>query len=269
MTTQTSQPLGGSGGGTAGLTSTGSGDDPSVRERAASVGGTARDEATGVAQEAKQQARDLMGEARTQVRQQVDAQKGRLADVLREIGDELDQMADSSGRDGLASELVRQAAQRARDARGYLEGGGDVVDDVRSLARRRPGAFLLGAVVAGVLAGRATRAATAARSAQQGPDRSTGYPTSAYPTTSTYASPQYPSTLDPTPYAAEQYPTQYPAEAYPATQYASPQYASPGQGATTGYGTGTAPGATSASEYQATEYVEVTEPDDPLRERRP
>jgi uncharacterized protein YjbJ (UPF0337 family) len=163
---------------------TGRQSEPSVRDRAADVGGTARDEAAGVAQEATAQARDLVGEARGQVRQQVDVQKGRVVDLLREISDDLEQMADRSDRSGVASDLVRQAAERARDARRYLEGDANPVDDVRRFARRRPGAFLLGALAAGVLAGRATRGAVTAHRRQATSNgfraqQATGYGTSA------------------------------------------------------------------------------------------
>jgi uncharacterized protein YjbJ (UPF0337 family) len=173
MTTQTPQSFSTSGPGDP--ASTGSESGTTVRERAGHVGGTAKDEAAGVAQEVKYQARDLVGEARGQVRQQVDVQRGRVSDLLRDLSEELEQMADRSERNGLASDLARQAAMRARDVRSYLDGGGDVVEDIRRFARRRPGTFLLGAVAAGVVAGRATRAAAAARRQQQQSDERGGY----------------------------------------------------------------------------------------------
>lgn len=152
---------------------TGRSDQP-VSERAAEVGGaareetghlaeTAKDQAMDVGHEAISQARDLIGELRQQVRQQGDAQRQKIADALREFGDELDRMAQAGGGSGTATEVVRQIAARTHALRGYLEGGPDLMDDLRSFARRRPGAFLLGAAVAGVLAGRATRGASAAR----------------------------------------------------------------------------------------------------------
>jgi uncharacterized protein YjbJ (UPF0337 family) len=231
-----------------------------VRERAGQVGGTAKDEAAGVAQEVKYQARDLVGEARSQVRQQVDTQRGRLSELLRDMGEELEQMADRSDRNGIASELARQAAQRTQDVRGYLDGGGDVVEDVRRFARRRPGTFLLGAVAAGVLAGRATRAATAAKRRQQGagPDER-GYPAGSYPAGSypagSYAGAGYPSDT----YATGS----YGAGSYAATDYpAGTASGTPSAAPASGYGTppttsvptstdyGTTPAAYSATEYQ-------------------
>jgi hypothetical protein len=65
------------------------------------------------------------------------------------------------------SEVARQAADRADRAADWLgeREPGDVVDEIRSFARRRPGAFLIGAALAGVVVGRLTRGAVdAARS---------------------------------------------------------------------------------------------------------
>lgn len=234
MTTQTPQSFSTSGPGGE-QTSTGTEGGASVRDRAAQVGGTAKDEAAGVAQEVKYQARDLAGEARTQIRQQVDVQRGRISDLLREVSEELEQMADRSDRNGLASDLARQGASRARDVRSYLDGGGDVLEDVRRFARRRPGTFLVGAVVAGVLAGRATRAAAAARRQQQSGGRSQGVATT-YP--GTYAG-EYTAYGTTGATGATAYPQ---SAAYPA------ETTTGGYGAgTTGYATGTAAGTPSNS----------------------
>jgi len=144
-----------------------------AKEQAGQVAGTAKDQALEVAGEAKAQARDLVGELKGQVQQQAGTQKDRLTQLLREFGDELEQMADNGGGSGTATEVVRQVAQRLRGVQSYVEGGdtgtgGDIMADVRNFARRRPGTFLLAAAAAGVLAGRATRGAAAARKAEQG-----------------------------------------------------------------------------------------------------
>jgi hypothetical protein len=138
-----------------------------AQERAADVAGTAKDQALEVAQEAQRQARDLIGEFRGQIQQQTQTQRDRLVELLRDFEDELQNMVDAGGRNGTASELVRQVTDRLAGVRSYLEGGANPLDDVRSFARRRPGAFLLVAGAAGVLAGRATRSAAAARKAEQ------------------------------------------------------------------------------------------------------
>jgi hypothetical protein len=135
--------------------------------RAADVAGTAKDQAVEVAQEAQRQARDLLGDFRGQLQQQTQAQRDRLVEMLREFEDELQSMVQAGGRNGAASEIVLQVADRLSGVRSYLENGSNPLDDVRSFARRRPGTFLLLAAAAGVLAGRATRGAAAARKQQQ------------------------------------------------------------------------------------------------------
>jgi hypothetical protein len=138
-----------------------------AQSRAVDVAGTAKDQAAEVAQEAQRQARDLLGEFRGQLQQQTQAQRDRLVEMLRDFEDELQNMVQSGGRGGTASEVARQVADRLAGFRSYLEGGANPLDDVRSFARRRPGTFLFLAAAAGVLAGRATRGAAAARKQQQ------------------------------------------------------------------------------------------------------
>jgi hypothetical protein len=132
-------------------------------QTAAGAGGqvaqTAKEQAQNVVGEARQQARDLVGEARMQVRDQAGSQKGRAVQGLHALGDELEQMAQSSGQSGLAAEVARQASSRTRELAHYLDRHepGDLLEEVRSYARRRPVVFLAGAAVAGVVAGRLTR----------------------------------------------------------------------------------------------------------------
>lgn len=138
-------------------------------DRGQDVASTAADEARSVAGEAQQKARDVVGDARTQVAGHLDdqtrTQRDRLVTGLHGVGDDLDAMAGAGS--GLASDLVRQAAQHTRDVTGWLDGRdpADLLDDVRGFARRRPGTFLLGALAAGVVVGRLARGA---RDAQQG-----------------------------------------------------------------------------------------------------
>ncbi|MGZ4613548.1 MAG: hypothetical protein ACXV3S_00400 [Kineosporiaceae bacterium] len=155
-------------------------------DRAADVAETAKDQALEVAQEAQRQARVLLGEFRAELQQQTQAQRDRLVEMLREFQDELQNMADAGGRNGTATEVVRQVADRLGGIRSYLENGSNPLDDVRSFARRRPGTFLFLAATAGVLAGRATRGAAAAREQRSGGrhvvDVRDGYPASSYTT---------------------------------------------------------------------------------------
>jgi hypothetical protein len=123
------------------------------------VAETARDQAGQVAGEAKRQARDLIGEARGQVTEQARNGQNKAAEGLRALAEELRQMADRSDQSGPASDLARQAADKAADFAEWLNRRepGDLIEEVRGFARRRPGVFLLGAAFAGVLAGRLTR----------------------------------------------------------------------------------------------------------------
>ena len=150
------------------------------------VGGVGAEEIQNVASEAKDQARNLVNEAMGQVSEQTGTQRDRLVGTLQSLSSDLDQMASSSDSSGLASELARQGAERARALSLRLDGRdpSDLLDDVRSFARRRPGMFLLGALAAGVMVGRLVRGA------KQG----TG-------TSDTYAAP----TMTPSPYIPSQY----------------------------------------------------------------
>jgi hypothetical protein len=136
-----------------------------VGKEAAGAGGdvarTAKEQGRDVVAEATRQTRDLAGETREQLRQQSVAQRDRAAGSLRTLGDELRQMADQGGQDGPATELAHQAADRVGSVARYLEQHepGELVEQVRAYARRRPGTFLVGAVVAGALAGRLVKAA--------------------------------------------------------------------------------------------------------------
>jgi hypothetical protein len=118
-----------------------------------------KDQIGEVAAEAQRQARDLLGEARTQVSQQAGTQRDRLTQALLAVGSELEEMADKGGQGGIASEVARQASRQFRSVAGQIEGRepADLLGDLRAYARRRPTAFLVGALAAGVVAGRLTR----------------------------------------------------------------------------------------------------------------
>ncbi len=135
------------------------------------VAGTARDEAAHVADEARQQVLALISEATSQVDEQSRTQQRRMAGTLRTLGDDLSEM--SAGRTGLASDLAHQVSERARSLATQLESREprELLDSVRTFARQRPGTFLVGALAAGVLAGRFTRAAQAAATEDQGETR--------------------------------------------------------------------------------------------------
>jgi len=138
---------------------------------AKNVAGVAKDEAAYVGHEAKSAARGLLDEARSQLSDQASTQKQRAADGLRGVGSQFSSMAEGS-ESGPASKLVRNLSQRADSAANWISDRepAEIVDEVRSFARRHAGAFLAIAATVGVVAGRAARALREGE-----PDQSTQY----------------------------------------------------------------------------------------------
>jgi hypothetical protein len=132
-------------------------------DSAQSVAETAKSEAANVASEAKANAKDLLHQARHDLTQQAGAQQQKVASGLRSVSDELHAMAQGSDQPGLATDLVRQAAERSSSVASWLDerDPGSLLNEVKSFARQRPGTFLLLAAGAGVLAGRLSRSLSA------------------------------------------------------------------------------------------------------------
>lgn len=132
------------------------------------VAAVASEEAQRVAAETKQQARVLLEDARGQLDEQSRMQRDRLVQTLSTLGDDLDRMSGQTD-SGLASQLVKDAAQRVRGVSRRLEDRepAELLDEVREFARRKPGTFLIGALAAGVVAGRFARGAQKARSSTE------------------------------------------------------------------------------------------------------
>lgn len=146
----------------------------SVGAEAKSVASDAKDSGRQVAQTAASGVKDVASEASAQLRQlfeqlrteldgQASSQGQRAATGLRSLASELREMASSTQQQGLAGEAAQQAADRAGSFADWLENRqpGDMLEELRSLARRRPGAFLLGAAALGLVGGRMTRGLTA------------------------------------------------------------------------------------------------------------
>jgi hypothetical protein len=133
------------------------------RQAVGDVASTAAEQAQQVASETARQARDLMGEARGQLQDQAAQQHRKVVDGLRSLTSQLDAMASTDGADGVARELVVQARDRASGVADWLDGRepGDLLQEVRTFARQRPGSFLISAALAGVVAGRLTRGVAA------------------------------------------------------------------------------------------------------------
>jgi hypothetical protein len=123
------------------------------------VAQTAREQTQEVASEARDQARQLYQQVRGEFGDQAANQHQRAASGLRTLGDELGSMARGSEQSGVASDLANQASERVNALAGWLESRepGDVLAEVTSFARRKPGTFLAAAAAVGFLGGRLTR----------------------------------------------------------------------------------------------------------------
>lgn len=146
------------------------------------VAATAKNEAENVAAEARQQAGSLLDTVRSEVGQQASTSQSRIADALHDLSKELGGMASSSDESGPLTDLAHEASRKGGEVAHWLQDHepADVLEEVRSYARRRPGTFLVLCGLAGVVAGRLTRSAVASRTSL---DSSAG-PTKARPATS-------------------------------------------------------------------------------------
>jgi uncharacterized protein YjbJ (UPF0337 family) len=138
-----------------------------AKEATGQVATTATEQAKNVADETKRQAKGLIDQAGSQVTEQAGAQKDKASAGLRSLADELRSMAEGNGaRGGMTGDLARQAADKAHAFAGWLDerDPGSLLEEIRQLARRKPGTFLIGAALAGVAAGRLTRGVVAANS---------------------------------------------------------------------------------------------------------
>jgi len=158
---------------------------------AGEVAGTAKEQAGAVAGEAASQVRGLLDQARTQVSDQAGGAQSKLSEGLRSLAAELEDMGQGGGSgSGPAAEVARQVAERGYAVADYLgsKNPSELVQELRAFASRRPGAFLLGALGAGLLTGRLVRGATA-----DSHEQSTGTPalradSTTYGSTTTYGS---------------------------------------------------------------------------------
>jgi hypothetical protein len=195
------------GAGTTGYGTTGAGTDYQsgaagkkdvAKEEAANVAGqaagaaqnvaeTAKAEAQNVAYEAKNSARDLLHQAKSDLTSQAGTQQAKAAEGIRSISSQLRTMADAPDQQGVASDLIRQAASSSESVASWLDNRdpGSLLDEAKSFARQRPGTFLLLAAGAGMLAGRLGRSLQAGA-----PETGTATATGTLPASGTL--PQYP-----------------------------------------------------------------------------
>lgn len=145
-----------------------------ARERTGDVAAVAKDELAKLSGEGRAQVQDLWTQASVQIREQVDAGRHQLAEVLHSLADELGEMASKSTQSGPVTALAKQASYRGGELSHWLANAEptDLVSDIRRFARRRPVVFFGGAVLAGVLVGRLGRGLMAA--SQDSPTTSSG-----------------------------------------------------------------------------------------------
>ena len=190
-----------------------------AKEQAAEVADTAKEagvqvteavkeQAGQVTAEARQQAKQLLSQAQSELSEQAASTQHRVSEGLHALADELSGMARNSEQDGVATDLARQAADRARSAAGWLadRDPGSLLDEVRAFARRKPGTYLALALGAGVVAGRLTRGLTASGdgnssvgTANLGTPNTSAYPIDAGRPLSGTDSAGIPSGYEPTP----------------------------------------------------------------------
>lgn len=130
-----------------------------AKESGQQVAQTAKEQTQEVASEAKHQAQQLYQQVRGELGDQAATQHRRAASGLRTLGDELGSMARGSEQSGVASDVAQQASERVNALASWLESRepGDVLAEVTSFARRKPGTFLAAAAAVGFLGGRLTR----------------------------------------------------------------------------------------------------------------
>jgi hypothetical protein len=174
-----------------------------AKQQAGNVASTASDQARNVAGEAKSQARNLLHETQGQVREQAGQQKQKASGGLRSLSDELRSVADGTGatQGGMVNDFARQASEKAQELASWIDARepGDLVNEVRDFARRKPGTFLLGAAVAGVLAGRLTRSAVDVKRSESDVSSTGDYSGSTYGGTTPAAGSEWASATGATP----------------------------------------------------------------------
>ncbi len=134
-----------------------------VGESAAQAGSdlvqSAKEQGREVAAETGRQVKQLYGQVRSEVTDQARVQQKRVADGLYSVANEAARIAGQGGESGPVTQVVREASGRIMQAGQWLENRepGHVLNELKTYARRHPGAFLVGAAVLGVVAGRLAR----------------------------------------------------------------------------------------------------------------
>jgi uncharacterized phage infection (PIP) family protein YhgE len=138
-------------------------------EGAKQVASEAAQQVTEVTRQATDQARELVGQAQNQLHEQATTQTQRAAEGLADVGRQIRALSDGQpDRAGFAADAARQLADKVEELAGRIEQRGfdGALDDLRTFARRRPGAFLLSAAATGFVVGRLGKGAKTAQGSE-------------------------------------------------------------------------------------------------------
>lgn len=138
-----------------------------AQQQAGAVADTAKHETAKVVDDAKHHVQDLTQDAKHQLHQQARSQTEQLGGVVSTLGERVQALADGKPEEaGPIGDYASSIAGQVQHLAGEVDrlGFDGVMDEVQRFARRRPGAFLAGAAVAGFAA---ARLASGARSAEQ------------------------------------------------------------------------------------------------------
>lgn len=129
--------------------------------QAQDVASHARDQVGTVATEARQQAQKVMSSTTSEVQSHLEQRLGNAASSARSTAGELRALVEGRPHEaGRTADLARQATDRLERMADRVDDLGvqGILDETSDFARRRPAAFLAGAVAAGFVAGRLARA---------------------------------------------------------------------------------------------------------------
>ncbi|MBW1604136.1 hypothetical protein JJV70_18890 [Streptomyces sp. JJ66] len=131
-----------------------------AKQAAGDVAGTAAQQARVVTDEARRQVGGVVDGLRERAQGEAQTQVERFSGTLRQWAEDLDVLARHAPENSPVSSLVRQSAEGGHRAADYLDRQpvDGMIRDLQGFARRRPGAFLGGALLAGLVVGRLAKA---------------------------------------------------------------------------------------------------------------
>jgi len=136
-----------------------------AKQGVSEAAGTVKEQLAATTGDVGSQVRSMVDQSRTQLRSEANSQGERLSGSMRQMGNQLHALAEGRPQDaGQMVDYTRQAADSIIRYGESLQAKGfdGLLRDTQDFARRRPGTFLLGAAVAGVVVGRFIRNAKGA-----------------------------------------------------------------------------------------------------------